>query len=1079
GDPIAKGWDERSQESKYKLFAQLKLNIQDLRSLQRPPSAGVESCIGGSLFDCRIPRPDRRFGPFKTIQEFHLWLRGGLKASEVKKTEQVTEEEWNDIKDMATTQDGPWPAPVFTHGDLNPANIIVRGVKIVGLIDWVFSGWYQHYWEYTSAWCSHITRTEWQDLLGSFLEPFPEELKMERTRQRWWGELGQNTRVQQHRMEALAVASLTGNILQFLEFTSKLVSSARQVLSDGSKTEYLELATIAQELRRLAKAIRPRQPTSTDNAENHEQDTLQQISAQCINITDQLLAVLDSVKLKDGSGKLKSFYQVLKSEWKATEIVALQNRVERIGQALKDHLMAAEQQHISRKLDEIAVANHRLEAKRTEDIRDLKDQLVLSMKKHFKDDPNDEPPSAILLRVAEKGAKYSTELMILEGFRFNTMDARFEGIQPAHRDTFSWIFAPRDNEAAPVSSFVQWLTSADDIYWISGKPGSGKSTLMKYLSTHEDTEKLLSDWAGDDFLIVADFFFWNAGKNSLQRSQQGLLRSLIYQILRRCPELAHQIYPETDYLQALDRSLDGKGGTVYVPNPPTAVLGLLSILRDICDRLASTDVRLCFFIDGLDEYEGQPNDIIQLIETLRSLPNAKICASSRPWNEFEQRFGQDDAPKLYMQDLTKRDIHNYVYDILKTDANYQNLEEKDDQGAELIQEIIEAAQGVFLWVVLVVRSFQEGLTNGDRIVDLQRRLRELPRDLNEYFEKILLADVAEFYREQSARMFTATLKARGALPLIAYWHMDQEGPNYAYDLEISPVTMVRTQLRHSQMRRRLNACCKGLLELKTVPQRPDVLESKEGVPQLLALLLVHARALNDMLDYKTESLLRLLDHVNETLRTYDQKIGHDACIILLHETIEDYDLHFENGITFLHACVRFGLGRYVDKKVESTVVSWNGVTVKLETLLPLALKCKDSGMARILLQKGANPNAMVQGETIWAVFLHDICRNNESINLSTSREPDIIKDLVEHGADLKALVSSGRGTQTAHEVLESVLSPEYLATLKPVISDVPKVSYTTSATQIQGKRGKEQQGQRVSRRKFIMERFRKFGNRFT
>ncbi|KAJ3542100.1 hypothetical protein NM208_g4033 [Fusarium decemcellulare] len=189
GDPIAKGWDERSQESKDKLFAQLKLNIQDLRSLQPPASAGVESCIGGSLFDCRMPRPDRRFGPFKTIQEFHLWLRGGLKASETKKTEQVTEEEWNDIKNMATRQDGPWPPPVFTHGDLNPANIIVRGDEIVGIIDWEFSGWYPHYWEYTSTWCSGITRTEWQDLLGSFLEPFPEELKMERTRQRWWGEV--------------------------------------------------------------------------------------------------------------------------------------------------------------------------------------------------------------------------------------------------------------------------------------------------------------------------------------------------------------------------------------------------------------------------------------------------------------------------------------------------------------------------------------------------------------------------------------------------------------------------------------------------------------------------------------------------------------------------------------------------------------------------------------------------------------------------------------------------------------------------------------------------------------------------
>ncbi|KAG8406145.1 hypothetical protein J3458_021472 [Metarhizium acridum] len=189
GDCIAKGWDDRNKESKDKLLAQLKLMMEGIRSLQPRPDAGVESCVGGSLFDSRMPRPDRRFGPFQTIQEFHLWLRGNLRPSEIEKPKQAAEQDWKDVKDMAARQDGPWPRPVFTHGDLNPCNIIVRGDKVVGIIDWEFSGWYPHYWEYTSAWCTQILRTEWQDLLGSFLEPFPEELEMERTRQRWWGEI--------------------------------------------------------------------------------------------------------------------------------------------------------------------------------------------------------------------------------------------------------------------------------------------------------------------------------------------------------------------------------------------------------------------------------------------------------------------------------------------------------------------------------------------------------------------------------------------------------------------------------------------------------------------------------------------------------------------------------------------------------------------------------------------------------------------------------------------------------------------------------------------------------------------------
>ncbi|KAI5850816.1 kinase-like domain-containing protein [Durotheca rogersii] len=189
GDPIPRGWGSRSKVSQEKLLAQLKPMIQELRSLQPRPGSGVESCTGGSLFDCRMPRPNgRRFGPFKTIQEFHLWLRGGLQPSEVEIPKLATQEDWDDVKDMANKQDGPWPRPVFTHGDLNPTNILVRGDEVVGIIDWEFSGWYPHYWEYTSAWCTHILLTEWQDLLSIFLEPFPEELRMERTRQRWWGE---------------------------------------------------------------------------------------------------------------------------------------------------------------------------------------------------------------------------------------------------------------------------------------------------------------------------------------------------------------------------------------------------------------------------------------------------------------------------------------------------------------------------------------------------------------------------------------------------------------------------------------------------------------------------------------------------------------------------------------------------------------------------------------------------------------------------------------------------------------------------------------------------------------------------
>jgi aminoglycoside phosphotransferase len=174
-------------DGRQKVFAQLKRMMNELRSLTPPSDTGVQSCTGGSLWDSRIARSTTRFGPFSTIQDFHFWLRSGFRYDDHKHKERMKGQEGQEMADMEVMQDGPWPAPVFTHADLNYSNILVHGQEVVGIIDWEFSGWYPHYWEYTSAWYGGILYTEWQDALAQFLETHPAELAMEITRQKWWG----------------------------------------------------------------------------------------------------------------------------------------------------------------------------------------------------------------------------------------------------------------------------------------------------------------------------------------------------------------------------------------------------------------------------------------------------------------------------------------------------------------------------------------------------------------------------------------------------------------------------------------------------------------------------------------------------------------------------------------------------------------------------------------------------------------------------------------------------------------------------------------------------------------------------
>ncbi|KAL8340959.1 hypothetical protein RB601_006862 [Gaeumannomyces tritici] len=636
-------------------------------------------------------------------------------------------------------------------------------------------------------------------------------------------------------MDALTALGLAANILQFVEVTGRLISSARELSQQGAKSEYVELEAIAQQLRGLAEGIRPPQDGDDDEdpAHTHTDGGVGKLATSSIEIANELLGALDSLKLQGGKHKWKSFHQALRTVWKAGKIEDLQKRMDKLSKALNSELMASQQRQIFRKLDLLAAHNRRLEAARAKDIQDLRGRLQGAydgLKKELHGDESHRAPMSALLHVAEKEVQYSAEQAVLDKLRFDTIDDRYEGIRLAHSKSFCWVFGTQLEKDAPLSSFAEWLTSAEDLFWVSGKPGSGKSTLMKYICMHRETRRRLQAWAQDDRLIMAGFFFWNAAKQSLQKSQQGLLRSLLYQILRQSPELIEHIYPDIGHTQLQRHSSTAShpgtwDRTFQVPNPATSVLGLISVLRRACELLAASNEKCCFFIDGLDEFEGQPKDIIDLIGILRSIPNVKICISSRPWNEFEDKFGQSGSRKLYMQDLTREDIQKYVCDTFENDVNYHELEEEDGAGRNLINEIIEAAQGVFLWIILVVRSFQEGLVNGDSIKDLQVRLRQLPRDLNEYFKKILLSDVPEFYQQQSARIFAAALNAHDPLPLMTYWFMEQGDADYACELEIGPPVNVQQAIkRHKQMRKRLNACCKGLLEVHS--QLPSVDESR-------------------------------------------------------------------------------------------------------------------------------------------------------------------------------------------------------------------------------------------------------------
>ena len=128
--------------------------------------------------------------------------------------------------------------------------------------------------------------------------------------------------------------------------------------------------------------------------------------------------------------------------------------------------------------------------------------------------------------------------------RQEQVDGQFDGIE----NSFDWIFdEPQTrvtgrynvnswNSAPRWDDFAGWLKSGHGVYWINGKAGSGKSTLMNHICNHSRRLELLEEWQPQREVLTPTFFFWSAG-NRLQKSVDGLLRSLIYQILKDCRKL--------------------------------------------------------------------------------------------------------------------------------------------------------------------------------------------------------------------------------------------------------------------------------------------------------------------------------------------------------------------------------------------------------------------------------------------------------------------------------------------------------------------------------------------------------------
>ncbi|KAH7303434.1 hypothetical protein BKA65DRAFT_240002 [Rhexocercosporidium sp. MPI-PUGE-AT-0058] len=392
----------------------------------------------------------------------------------------------------------------------------------------------------------------------------------------------------------------------------------------------------------------------------------------------------------------------------------------------------------------------------------------------------------------------SIQDLVLRTLIFPKFYDRIKLVKEAHHETYEWAFCPPE-AGKPWSPLVGWLEDEAGCYYIKGKPGSGKSTLMKFIAQHQRLAAALGKWAGND-LISASFFFWNLG-SPLHKSSVGLLRGLLYDILRQRPWLISVAMPE------LWRA------AVYLPPGGSLSEPSLEELKQWFLKISDgwgTGIKFFFMLDGIDEFESDHKELVDLLHKVVEGGKVKILLSSRPTPLSEDSFSR--WPSLRLQDLTRGDIRKYAEDHLSTRVKQKHGE----QWVALIDEITEKSYGVFLWVFLVVKSLKEGFIKGDNIQEMRKRLVELPSDLESLYDHIF-QHLESRYRIQMSELFQLLLKAQqvqssAGYPLLMQLSFCAGDPQQVLSLPMGSVDpeYCQDQLDETNLRIRSRSC--GLIE---------------------------------------------------------------------------------------------------------------------------------------------------------------------------------------------------------------------------------------------------------------------------
>ena len=237
---------------------------------------------------------------------------------------------------------------------------------------------------------------------------------------------------------------------------------------------------------------------------------------------------------------------------------------------------------------------------------------------------------------------------------------------------------------------------------------------MEYLARSRDLPNHLRRGVGAKWNVVRHYFLDFGVDKHICNTFEGFLRSLLYQLLdvSRGDEEEEKVH--------LPRSEPEKRWSTR------ALQERLSIL------LKQRSNPICILLDGLDEYHGNQWDLTHFLREM-AIPRVKLCVAGRPGPVFDSAF--KDLPTLTMQDYNRSGIDRMVtLTIQRSVAGSGFYDDKDV--VQLAQEITEKAHGVFLWARFAIDELRDGWSVGLDLAALQKRLENVPDELEHIYARI-------------------------------------------------------------------------------------------------------------------------------------------------------------------------------------------------------------------------------------------------------------------------------------------------------------------------------------------------------